>query len=157
MPTITYHRVWCKNCQEYQLFHKSKCIECGIEHVPTKYKDIPKDKIMEQRERYKKSKSNAFNKLLNVYTNPASIMFSAMEFEKDIIESDAGQKYIDDLKKQEQTERLNIYKKQKKDFLVELEKYTNIKRNDICICGSNKKYKKCCLSKIQSNILKFNL
>lgn len=29
------------------------------------------------------------------------------------------------------------------------EMYTNVRRNDICFCGSGKKYKKCCLNKIE--------
>ena len=28
-------------------------------------------------------------------------------------------------------------------------RYSKIKRNDICLCGSGKKYKRCCINKVQ--------
>ncbi|NYZ69629.1 SEC-C domain-containing protein [Endozoicomonas sp. SM1973] len=56
-------------------------------------------------------------------------------------------------------------KKHKKNIQhpSEVKLANKIKRNDPCLCGSGKKYKKCCLIKIESNIYdpitgsKFNL
>lgn len=63
-----------------------------------------------------------------------------------IIECDAGQKYIDNKRheayekaKQERNEMINDYN----------QNYSKLNRNDKCSCGSNKKFKVCCLPKFK--------
>jgi len=53
MPTRTYHRVWCSDCQEFTLHLKHDdlftCKDCLFVHGLSLLKDIPEEKILEQK------------------------------------------------------------------------------------------------------------
>jgi len=70
----------------------------------------------------------------------SSSFFNEPEIEEVLIESDAGLKREEEIIKQKQEEIV-------KEMKEELDKFKNVGRNEICLCGSNKKYKKCCLLK----------
>lgn len=162
----TYYRYWCSTCKNWELFFTKEntkfCKKCNTElDENVKYKDIPDDKLIEQRERYKKTNNKFFK---NIYTktllgvNDVDVdFFSEVGSSYKIIEHDAGQKDIDKLKREESEKRYQEHCKKKEEATIEVLKYKDLKRNDICICGSNKKYKKCCLNKINELIYNFNL
>lgn len=160
MDELMFYRFYCKTCNDYVLHIRNdsgcKCKECCTEYIPVKYKDIPEDKLLKQRERYKVYKSNQLHSMFDMYTNPLSTLFSTV-FKHNVIEADAGQKSIDDAEKKERQKKYDQYDKDKADVEIELEKYKDVSRNDTCICGSNRKYKKCCLTKLTTRRLEFRL
>ena len=162
MPTQTYNRIWCKTCEEFELHSQPingefTCHLCETVYSDIKLKDIPKDKLIEQRKRYSKAESEKNLKFYNSFLkggyggmggNPLDDLFRDDWPNAEIQESDAGQRLIDEKKlEKERIER----ERQREQRLKDLElaaKYAKLNRNDICICGSLKKYKKCCLNKI---------
>lgn len=161
MTKRTLHRIWCKKCNEFELHDtndfKSKelfCSTCGTEYSDVYLRDIPEEKLLEQRKRYTKSLSAGFVDLYSSFISGYGISdlmgsFESVDGSISIKESDAGQKEIDNLKK----ERLRILRNEaviKRQADKELKnKYHKLGRNQICLCGSNNKYKKCCYDKIQ--------
>jgi len=158
MPTREYKRIWCKTCNEFELhYHNYKdnnlvCKECGTVYTDVYLKDIPKEKIIEQRKRYKLYRKESFNKMFSRMAYVSSLsMFNpfAETDDVEIIESDAGQRAIDEEERQER-------KKEREQIIIEREKekerykqFIKLNRNDLCICGSGKKYKNCCWHEIQ--------
>lgn len=162
MPTRIYRRIWCKTCQDFTLHTSdgndgSKCRECDTVYTDVYLKDIPKDKLEAQRKRYTESQGNVVDKYLGLFTETPeqrrikeiAHMFSEPGSDVEIIESDAGQKKIDDRKRKERAKRMAELREEREKGVEEYKKYKGLGRNDICICGSGKKYKKCCLQKIQ--------
>jgi uncharacterized protein YecA (UPF0149 family) len=141
MPEITYYRFWCNNCKEFTLQRTTgdkSCKTCNTITETYKVSDIPIEKLKIQRERYKNSKLN-FNPIALLLNSCKDDSLFKEEPTIRIIECDAGQIEIDELrlkKYKEQVERDNEIKR-------EYEKYKHLNRNDICICGSGLKYKKC--------------
>jgi len=155
MPTRVLQRIWCKSCNDFTLHSKgfedkiTRCNDCKTEYTEVYLKDIPRDKILEQRERYKAYKANKgiVSKYLSMFqsSNPFK-----EKFETEIIESDAGQKSIDEERRKRIDEQYEERKRLKKLQEEEELKYKGVGRNDDCPCGSGKKYKKCCLIRIQN-------
>ena len=145
MPTKTYYRIWCKKCNEFTLHNKSLseenyiCDSCKTVYTDIMLKDIPKDKLITQRQRYNDQKSKD---LLNMVNFMSAGFFNNNSVE--IIESDAGQKIID--------QKINEKYKKLKEEQIEKEKlqkqYSKLGRNELCFCGSGVKFKKCCYNKI---------
>lgn len=169
MPTITYKRIWCKTCDNFELHHiglattetpkEYTCKECKTVYTDIKLGEIPFDKIQEQRKRYIAKKKNPIEEFLSsAYMRPErNILHDIMSGndgwgvdKHDIIESDAGQKYLDDIAAEER--RVEYEKKRaiREEQRQEAARYSKLGRNDICLCGSEKKYKKCCQIRINS-------
>ena len=144
MPTKTYHRFWCKKCEEYTLQYQKECSICGLVTKSYKLIDVPNDKIAEQRERYRDSKFSFLSEFLKP-KNPLEELFSE-EPEIRIIECDAGQKQLDEIAAKKRQTWIEQDKAKKKLFN---EKFKHLHRNDKCGCNSGKKYKKCCYSKFR--------
>lgn len=151
------YRYYCTTCNDFSL-HKElgndlQC-DCGKIHQPSLLKDIPEYKLLEQQERFRKQRTakaiDNINAIASIYA-PMNIfsMLSAPSLERCdlteiiIVESDAGLKAEEKRIKQRHFEIISERK-------MELNKFSNVGRNDICLCGSDKKYKKCCYSKHQS-------
>lgn len=161
MPTITYHRHWCTACKDWKLFRKEDsvwvCKTCGKPHEEVVLNTIPEDKLEEQRERYKTYRREHFG--INAYLNFLNPMHWQMQEIKhmmsepgsdiEIIEADAGQKYIDEEIEKERRKRAQEREEKRQEAIAELLKYKHTGRNDTCPCGSGKKYKKCCYERIQ--------
>lgn len=158
MPIIYKYRVWCKTCNDFTLHyepqfgeHGKKCLICKTEHMPTPISEIPKEKVIEQRKRYKEQKAR---RIRSLYTDfimgyGAKTLFSENP-QIEIIESDCGQKAIDEA---EANERELKYQ-QKQALKLEIkQKFKGLGRNDKCACGSNIKYKNCCLDKNEKILL----
>ena len=124
MPERYYTRQWCSNCKEWVLYHRDifakdketlKCPECDAEFTPYKLADVPEEKIVEQRKRYKEKKKRDFEKLFSGYylwgrSNMSADMFSETQFPNNnhITEADAGQKAIDERKGKEEEESVSF-------------------------------------------------
>jgi len=153
MPKITYIRFWCSNCKEFTLQLGKKCIECETENTSYFLKDVPIEKILAQRKRYKEFKRKQFEEIISLKFLTANIqqsMFTSPEENIEIIETDAGQKKIDEKETQERNERYNKIAEEKRALKEEYCKFKHLNRNDVCICGSGKKYKNCCLTKFKN-------
>ncbi len=171
MPSIFnyLYRQWCKNCDNFTLHqvvyadeitHKKfdQCVfnedaksvsicGCGCQYTSVSILDIDKDKLQEQRVRYrafrKRQTTQSWVKYLAPQTNPLNDLFSEVTGpETKIIESDAGLLHEEELNKQKQQEVRN-------EEIKELARFKNVGRNEPCLCGSNLKYKNCCLIKHQ--------
>lgn len=148
MPDIinyTY-RMWCKSCQDFTIHNredKEFSCKCGTKHTSVKISEIPTEKVEEQRERFRAQRNKRTRKLLSTLGMSSGLnsdFFKAPSVGNEIIESDAG------------LEKLEAYEKAKKDkerrdYALELERFKGLGRNEICLCGSGLKYKKCCYSK----------
>jgi hypothetical protein len=155
MPTaIPQKRTWCKTCNDFQIhkttitgetdkFSKVNCTVCDSEYVPYSLSEVPDDKLVEQRKRYKAKRSSDFRKMMGMYMEMSRSNGPMGSYEgNEAQEDDAGQEDIDklqreanELKRQEELEFKSIYK--------------GLNRNDKCRCGSGLKYKKCCLPKVE--------
>lgn len=149
MPTQpTSYRKWCKNCKDWEIFtpefgKELTCNTCECISESYRLSEIPIEKLEEQRIRWVKQRRSNFSTLIN-FAEILSYYDNSIGYDhSNLIESDAGQQAIDDKK----TADWKAECARKKD---EVNKYRSIGRNDLCLCGSQKKYKKCCWSKIQS-------
>lgn len=157
MPTTIKYRLWCTSCNDWQLFIDKlmespkvyRCQECKSEHIEIANDLIPDDKIQEQRDRYKKSAINYIGSRYLLSGLHGGLFNLPVGSDIRIIETDAGQKEIDDEKHRININKRELENEQKRILLQEQEKYADLGRNDKCICGSNKKYKKCCLLKFR--------
>lgn len=161
-------RVWCKTCNEFELHKRVDndsgsekelvCNECGTKYSDILLTEIPIEKLEEQRKRWKSKNRVDYFKFLEVM-QPGyherkfmSDMFKSPDesVETVIIESDAGQRAIDEYNKEkrekEAQKRKDAYEALKKEY----EPFRKLGRNDKCACGSGKKYKACCLTKFSS-------
>lgn len=138
-------RFWCHKCQDFTIQEvDGKCLTCETINESYKLSDVPMDKIETQRSRYKAAEmKSVFSPFLN-FMNPDSFM-SSVEFanRSTIIEDDAGQKAIDETNAKKREE----WRKEQDAKRAEYLKFKGTNRNDSCPCGSNKKYKHCCLDK----------
>lgn len=156
MPTKTIYRTWCTTCNDWTWHQKPfsnigekeedkkdwLCDECGTEISNITLGEIPKEKILEQRARYKEHKSWEFKKTMSAFMSIANGGTPGYSYEDIIIENDAGQKRIDE---EEKHLRDEAYKKKKEEERQYNEKFKGISRNELCRCGSGKKFKKCCI------------
>lgn len=172
MPNIINYkyRLWCKSCNDFtihEIIYKDEfqhqkfslatfsdekdfvsICECKNQYSSVKIATIPKLKIDEQRNRYKKYKMTEFSLatsfIMRGGLNTINSMFSEnFRAKTEIVESDAGLEYERKLEKK-------AYQIRKEETKQELVKYKNVGRNNKCLCGSNLKYKKCCLLKHSS-------
>lgn len=156
MLTSILKRIWCKTCNEFELHDTKKvfakewfCNECDTEYTDVLLSKIPKKKLIEQRKRYKIQQTNEMNSIFNSYMMFGLNSFNDIGFESSIKESDAGQRKVDErLKVKIEKERKIKYEQKQKDLAYKAT-FHKLGRNEKCLCGSNLKYKKCCLSKIQ--------
>lgn len=153
--TERLYRIWCKSCNDWTIHYEKvmdvvkTCKECGTEYSSITLREIPKEKLEEQRARYKRQKKENFNRMFGGYVFGGFDMLSKMAGNEEIIESDAGQRRIDEDEEKIRKEKAQERERIKEEKREEDEKYKNLGRNDVCICGSGKKYKKCCLEKVR--------
>jgi len=163
MPQITKYRKWCKSCNEYEIHwykwdsengnSKYICEKCDTEFSDINLTEIPAEKLKEQRERYKQNEADYINNLFaSRLFRPNATMFSRFFDSTDEIgikidEDDAGQIAIQTENRKIANEKEKIEHENYQALAVEYQKFKRLNRNDKCGCGSNKKYKKCCLGK----------
>lgn len=146
MPTHTKYRKYCKSCEDYKLFdfHKSelKCDSCNGEYEKVSFDEIDDTKILAQQSRYRRHEFDSLNNILFKRKNLMAELFSETKIGYEVIEDDAG--FIE-----KQRKALAEYNEKRKERIKLQEKFANVGRNDVCLCGSGKKYKKCCLNDIE--------
>lgn len=155
-PQPTYYRLYCKECGTYRLHNfideeknLYECRYCNHIHVPEKLSIIPQEEQIAQRRRYKEAN---FNDIMSLFAQPRYSIFGPEFWEESdsnaiIIESDAGQKEIDRINREEARKEYEEYKAAKEEYDVF---YKHLNRNDKCACGSGKKYKNCCINKFKN-------
>jgi hypothetical protein len=168
MPTREYKRLWCKKCSDWRLHEQNYpnttdwfCTKCESPHEKTLLSEIPDDKILEQRKRYSEWRKKRMDGLFGSYLLTGFNVFSDMScrswHDDSITESDAGQEKIDDDERKRKEEERIAREEKRYEKALEIKKYKGLSRNDICICGSGLKYKKCCLTKIRKDEQDYNL
>lgn len=160
MPTINYHRTWCKTCNDWTLHHSgfgsdtSSCKVCKTEWTEITLGEIPKEKIIEQRERYNEGKKKSGGVLGSYFAaafgDSGGLDMRPPGSDVKITEEDAGQKAINDAREKRIHEQWKRDKQAREELKEEYTFYSSLGRNDICLCGSGKKYKKCCLKKFEN-------
>lgn len=151
MPNIVNYlfRLYCNNCNDFTIHDKIKnndeveyICTCKSIHVPVDLSTIDPIKIEEQQKRYSQQAGDFFKE--SVYFNPSNAFddfFKPVEGpQTKIIEDDAGLIEVQNIAMQKRREER---RKQQEEVL----QYKQVNRNDTCLCGSGKKYKKCCLLK----------
>ena len=149
MPTIIYQRWWCHKCQDYTLFHHNECNICESEMEDYILSEVPEDKILEQRDRYKAYKKKKFEDMLSLYGMNRNILEELLYDSpiSEIIETDAGQNRIDEEKRKKRERIIQEQKEKAEEYNLF---YKKANRNDPCPCGSGNKYKHCCLPKFHN-------
>jgi len=158
-PVKTLKRTWCKTCNEFKLHETKKlfdkdwfCKECDTEYTDIYLSEIPEEKLLEQRKRYtesqKRDRIDIYSMLL-MGRGLESIGYNSGFGDTEIRESDAGQREIDEIKQMEIELVREKRRVQRQKDLELKQSFHKLGRNDKCLCGSEKKYKKCCYSKIQ--------
>jgi len=153
MPTKHYTRTWCNSCKDFTLHHtpfglEFQCKECGDTSKTFLISDIPKEKYVEQIQRWKKSKSDRIGAIYGSFLNPRTSFWDEKS-EIIITEDDLGYEKIryENRAKEKAERQLKI---EERDNLKA--KYSGLTRNDKCGCGSGLKFKNCCLPKINEII-----
>lgn len=160
------YRLWCPDCKAYTLHDavyvdefshpkhasltfaenetvKYVCDTCGSVYRPTPLNEIPIEDRQRQQGFYLYSAQKELQETYRTYS--ANILREIMappQIGYEIIETDAG--YLEEARLREQDKQQQL-----QEMRVFVSKYVNLTRNCICTCGSNKKYKRCCLSKVQ--------
>jgi preprotein translocase subunit SecA len=117
--------------------------------VPYSLSEVPEEKILEQRKRYAEYKKIEFTNMLNYYQNMGAsdskylLGPNGIQPHTNIQEDDAGQ---DAIWKAER-DRQKAIQDEAREFK---ERFQGAQRNEKCRCGSNVKYKKCCLPKVNT-------
>jgi len=142
MPTPRpKHRTYCKTCQDFRI-HTSDyvCETCDTEFTPYFTSEIDSDLIEQQRDRYKAQRTREIGGLYGAFTKGYGIQ-AMMELEHlRVMECDAGQKEIDNKRK----EQREAAKRKGQEILDDYNtNYKHLNRNDKCTCGSGKKFKQC--------------
>lgn len=137
---MSLNRIYCKKCEDFKVHDDKICKSCDTEYSDVKLVDIPREKLEIQQERFRRSRNAEMTKVLNYFLMSGRVSSSN---EIKIIESDAGLLTIEKYQREKE-------EKQREEKIDLLEKYKSIQRNDVCLCGSNKKYKKCCETKINN-------
>lgn len=146
MPTPPKkHRTYCKSCKDFTIHswetkNDLSCNICGTVETGYKISEVDYELIKIQRERYKKSRQQKLGGIYGAFLSGVGLQ-AMMELEKVIVvECDAGQKEIDEQRKQQRLKYIEELNKVKQDFV---DNYSHLGRNDKCSCGSGKKFKKC--------------
>lgn len=143
MPTKQLYRLWCKDSQNWELHNAAAtigdfiCQHCGKIHEQVPITNIPQEKLEEQRKRYKAKKLHELRMAFILISTGGGLNTDS------VYEDDAGQKAIDEHQRRLQDKR--------REFIAsEKIKFQGAERNSPCRCESEKKYKKCCLQRIES-------
>lgn len=145
-PTNKY-RTYCKSCTDFTLHTlKSKedliCDFCKTKATDYKLSEVAPELIQAQRKRYKVAKINRLGGIYGAFMRGVGIeaIMSLEDTHQRIVECDAGQDKIDKLAKLKREEEKNLEREKYADYLAN---YKHLGRNDMCSCGSGKKYKHC--------------
>lgn len=144
MPTPrAKHRTYCKTCKDFTIHTADLiCQTCSTESTSYFPSEVDSNLIEQQRNRYNNQKLQNLGGLYGAFLGGYGI-HALMELDnlsERIIECDAGQKEIDNRKKEQREEA----KRKGQEILDDYNtNYKHLNRNDKCTCGSGKKFKQC--------------
>ena len=144
MPTPRpKHRTYCKTCQDFTIHTADYvCQTCDTEFTSYFPSEVDEVLVEQQRKRYIESKKKKLGGLYKSFMLGVGIeaMLDTSWKPSEIIECDAGQKEIDNRKKEQRAES----KRKGQEILDDYNtNYKHLNRNDKCTCGSGKKFKQC--------------
>lgn len=148
-----YLRTYCKFCNDFtiHLINKKEeryCSQCHQKYTNYKYSEVPNNKLKEQRKRYQQYIKQKNLEFYETYlTLGLGSIFS--DEENELIEDDAGQIIINKRLEKRRKQKIQKEKEELEKQKEQIKQYSNINRNDICLCGSKKKYKNCCFKRIK--------
>lgn len=117
------YRTYCNNCKDFTLFDtKMKCKVCGKKYTTVSLKNVDPKLINQQEERVKKAEYIKVNNVLCYVTTEDKNMIIEVEIPKP------------------DPTRVKAYN--------QIKPYLELRRNDKCACGSELKYKNCCLMSV---------
>ncbi len=147
MPTPRpKHRTYCKTCQDFTIHTEDYiCETCNTEFTSYFPSKVNSDLVEQQRKRYNEKRINSVGGLYKAFMVGVGIeaMMDTSWKPAEIIECDAGQKEIDNRKKEQREEAKRRGQEILNDYNTN---YKHLNRNDKCTCGSNKKFKQCHLT-----------
>jgi uncharacterized protein YchJ len=142
MPTPQpLHRTYCKTCQDFTI-HTSdyNCKSCSTKFSSYFPSEVDSNLVKQQRERYSKQKQENILGLYGAFIQGNGTQDIFNDPKQKIIECDAGQKEINNRKKEQREE----VKRKGQEILDDYNtNYKHLNRNDKCSCGSSKKFKQC--------------
>ena len=160
MPTPRKkYRTYCKTCKDFTVHNWEtkndlSCETCNTIEDGYKISEVEPHLIEQQRKRYTKMRTSKVGDIYQSFMMGTGLK-TLMELEnisQHIIECDAGQKEIDEKRKQRRLDIIEERRKIKEEFD---NNYKNLGRNDKCSCGSGKKFKKCHLLIFREKGIKF--
>ena len=102
--------------------------------------EVPEEKILEQQKRYREKQMNSYLKYLQPQKSIFEEMFSEEIGTTVIHEDDAGWKEISEQRAQAREDARREIREAKEEYD---RLYSHLGRNDLCSCGSGKKFKHC--------------
>lgn len=144
MPTPRpKHRTYCKTCQDFTIHTADYvCQTCNAEFTSYFPSEVDISLVEQQRKRYNDKKTQQMRGLYKAFMMGVGIesMLDTSWKPTEIIEDGAGQKEIDNRKKEQKEE----VKRKGQEILDDYNtNYKHLNRNDNCTCGSGKKFKQC--------------
>jgi uncharacterized protein YecA (UPF0149 family) len=147
-PTEKKYRYWCGTCGDYEIFSLKEdhhiCNKCSSKKVEVELSIIPEEKIKEQQDRFRNMRRTDFARMMEVYQfmgqNPNAEM--PMLESDSIYETDAGLLAIEKVEREKR-------EAEQQAILEDIAAHKGIGRNEKCPCLSGKKYKQCCLKRIE--------
>lgn len=144
MPTPRpKHRTYCKTCKNFTI-HTSDyiCQTCDTKFTTYNTSEVDGNLVEQQRKRYNEKRSQKVGNLYKAFMMGVGIeaIMDTSWKPAEVIECDAGQKEIDNGKKEQREE----VKRKVQEILDDYNtNYKHLNRNDKCTCGSDKKFKQC--------------
>ena len=142
MPTPRpKHRTYCKTCQDFTIHTADYiCESCDTKFTPYFPSKVDSNLVEKQRERYTAQKTRDIGGLYGAFVGGFGIDAMMALNELRIEECDAGQKEIDNKRKEQKLEVKRVGQEILEDYNTN---YKHLNRNDKCTCGSDKKFKQC--------------
>jgi len=140
---IHRYRFWCSKCKDFTIHlpgEEGGCTTCGTVTKTYKMSEVPEEKILEQQKRYREKQMNSYLKYLQPQKSIFEEMFSEEIGTTVIHEDDAGWKEISEQRAQAREDARREIREAKEEYD---RLYSHLGRNDLCSCGSGKKFKHC--------------
>ena len=144
MPTPKpKRRTYCKTCKDFTIHTADYvCETCNTEFTSYFPSEVDSNLIEQQRQRFNAQENRKMGGLYIAFAMGFGLeaMVNTNWKPAEIIECDAGQKEIDNRKKEQREEVKRKVQEIQNDYDTN---YKHLNRNDKCTCGSGKKFKQC--------------
>ena len=143
MPTPrAKHRTYCKTCKDFTIHTADYiCQTCDTEFTSYFPSEVDSVLVEQQKQRFNAQRNQNMGSLYKAFAIGTGLeaMVNTDWKPTQVIECDAGQKEINNRKK-EQREEL---KRKHQEILDDYNNYKHLNRNEKCTCESGKKFKQC--------------